>query len=113
MICLDIWQLIFDYYDIHDQLNILSICKIFNNKLKVKKLKHIKLNDVILQQRKFYNLEELYASNNEKIKNVNHLIKLKILDCSYDCGIDQEGIKDLKLIEKLYALGNKKIQSIN
>ena len=50
---------------------------------------------------------------NEKIKNVNHLSKLKILDCSGDCGIDQEGIKDLQLIEKLYAINNNKIKNVN
>jgi Leucine-rich repeat (LRR) protein len=98
MICLDVWQLIFDYCNINDQLNILSTCKIFKDELQIKKLKHKKVDDIILQQKKFYNLEELYADNNKKIKNVNHLTKLKILDCSNNCGIDQAGIQDLELI---------------
>ena len=46
--------------------------------------------------------------NNEKIINVNHLTNLKILDCCKYCGIDQEGIKDLQLIEELYANRMKK-----
>jgi hypothetical protein len=68
MICLDIWQLIFDYCDINDQLNILSTCKIFNNELQIKKLEHVKINDTILKQKKFYNLEVLYANDNKKNK---------------------------------------------
>ena len=43
--------------------------------------------------------------DNNKITNVNHLTKLKILNCSYYCGINQKGIKDLKLIEELNANG--------
>ena len=49
----------------------------------------------------------------KKIKNVNHLTKLKILNCSWNCGIDQKGIKDLQLIEELNANVNKKIKNIN
>ena len=48
-----------------------------------------------------------------EIKNVNHLTNLKILNCSYYCGIDQEGIKDLRLIEELYANLNEKIKNVN
>ena len=58
-------------------------------------------------------IEKLNANNNEKIKNVNHLTKLKILYCNGICGIDQEGIKDLQLIENLYATNNKKIKNVN
>ena len=52
-------------------------------------------------------------SYNEKIINVNHLTKLKILDCYGDCGIDQEGSKDLQFIEELFAYDNKKIKNVN
>ena len=51
-------------------------------------------------------------NHNEKIKNVNYLSKLKILYCSCDCGIDQEGIKDLQLIEELYSDDNEKIKNV-
>ena len=37
---------------------------------------------------------------------------LKILYASYNCGIDQNGIKDLHLIE-LNASGNKKIKDVS
>ena len=41
------------------------------------------------------------------------MTKLKILKCCDDCGIDQEGIKDLQLIEELDAFSNKKIKNVN
>ena len=88
-------------------------CKLLNKKLKIKKLDHHNVSDKILKQEKFIDLEELDASDNIKITNVNHLTKLKILYCSWDCGIDQEGIKNLKLIEELNAKGNKKIKNVN
>ena len=113
ILCLDVYNKIFEYCDIYDQLKIMTTCKLLNKKLKIKKLNHHNVSDKVLQQEKFINLEELNAYNNKKIKNVNHLAKLKILYCSYDCGIDQEGIKDLKLIEELYAVDNKKIKNVN
>ena len=112
-LCLDIYNIIIEYCDIYDQLNIMSTCKILNKNLKIKKLNNSNISDEILRQEKFIDLEELNANNNKKIKNVNNLTKLKILDCSYDCGIDQEGIKDLQLIEVLYASDNKKIKNVN
>src|SRR5690606_39536294 len=54
------------------------------------------------------NLIELYAYNNKKITNVNHMTDLKKLDASDGCGIDDEGISKLNLIE-LYATDNDKI----
>ena len=58
-------------------------------------------------------LIELYANNNEKIKDVSQMAStLKILNASYNCGIDQNGIKDLHLTE-LYAYGNEKIKDVN
>ena len=100
-LCLEVYNEIFEYCDINDQLNIMLTCKLLNKKLKIKKLNHSNVSDKILKQEKFIDLEELDASDNKKITNVNHLIKLKILGCSRDCGINQKGIKDLKLIEKL------------
>src|SRR5579872_3722756 len=106
ILCLEIYIEIFEYCKIYDQINIMSTCKLLNKKLKIKKLDHENISDKILQQEKFIDLEKLYASYNHKIKIVNYLTKLKILDCSYDCGIDQEGIKDLQLIEELSARRN-------
>ena len=37
---LDIYNIIFEYCDIYDQLNIMSTCKLLNKNLKIKKLKN-------------------------------------------------------------------------
>ena len=56
------------------------------------------------------NLTKLYANNNEKIKNVNHMKEtLKTLFCCGKCGIDQNGISQLNLIQ-LNILDNNKIK---
>ena len=98
ILCLDIYIEIFEHCNINDQLNIMLTCKLLNKKLKIKKLNHHNVCDYILKQEKFIDLEELNANNNEKIKNVNHLTKLKILKCCDDCGINQEGIENLQSI---------------
>ena len=82
-LCLEVYNEIFEYCDINDQLNIMTTCKLLNKKLKIKKLNHPNVSDKILKQEKFIDLEELNANNNQKIKNVNHLTKLKILYCSW------------------------------
>ena len=112
-LCLEVYNEIFEYCNIYDKLKIMLTCKLLNKNLKIKKLNHPYVSDKILQQEKFIDLEELDASYNKKIKNVNHLTKLKILDCSRNCGIDQEGIKDVQLIEELYTNNNKKIINVN
>jgi len=62
------------------------------------------------------NLRELYANNNFKIKNVNHMKEtlkiLKILYCGQKYKFDQNNISGLNLRE-LYADNNKKINNIN
>ena len=112
-LCLEVYNEIFEYCDIYDQLKIMMTCKLLNKKLKIKKLNHLNVSDKVLQQEKFIDLEELNANHNKKIKNINHLTKLKILDCSWNCGIDQEGIKELQLIEELNANNNEKIKNVN
>ena len=55
----------------------------------------------------------MYAGNNYKINNVNHLRNsLKILNCFGWCGIDQKGIMFIKL-EELNATGNIGINNVN
>jgi len=56
----------------------------------------------------------LNTYNNDKIKDVNHLDKLEILNISGEiCGVVQEGIKDLKLLKYLNAYQNTKITYVN
>jgi hypothetical protein len=57
---------------------------------------------------------KLIARDNTKIYNVNHLADTLIkLDCSSGCGINQEGIMNLKKIQLLNTSFNPKIRSVN
>src|ERR1700753_4008116 len=98
-------QNIFIFCDFKSQLYLSSCCKLFNNNLLIVDLYNINenvrslLNDKILKQSKYKYITKLNASDNEKIKDVSQMASLKILDASYKCGIYQNGIKDLHLIE--------------
>ena len=37
-LCIDVYNTIFEYCDIYNQLNIMSTCKLLNKNLKIKKL---------------------------------------------------------------------------
>ena len=45
------------------------------------------------------NLEVLNANHTSKIKNINHMSKLRKLSATYECGINDEGIKHINLCE--------------
>ena len=73
--------------------------------------KYIKrLSDKILKLYPF--IKKLNVCDNYKVTNVNHMTNLKILGALGDCGIDDNGIKDLNLIE-LDAGYNPRIKNIN
>src|ERR1700759_1922073 len=112
-------QNIFYFSDFKSQLYLSSSCKFFNNNLLITDLYNINynvrslLNDKILKQSKYKHVTKLDAYDNKKIKDVSQMAStLKILNASYNCRIDQNGIKDLHLIE-LDAYGNDKIKDVN
>src|ERR1700761_9025583 len=112
-------QKIFNFCDFKSQLYISSSCKHFNNNLLIVDLYNINenirslLNDKILKQSKYKHVTKLNASDNKKIKEVSQMAStLKILNASYNCGIDQNSIKDLHLT-KLDASGNEKIKDVS
>src|ERR1700761_5869035 len=112
-------QKIFNFCDFKSQLYLSSCCKFFNNNLLITDLYNINnnvrssLSDKILKQSKYKHLTELYAFGNKKIKDVSQMAStLKILNASYNCGINQNGIKDLHLTE-LNASGNEKIKDVS
>ena len=53
ILCLEVYNEIFEYCDIYDQLNIMLTCKLLNKKFKIKKLNHPNVSDDILKQEKF------------------------------------------------------------
>src|SRR6201996_8498168 len=112
-------QKIFNFCDFKSQLYLSSSCKFLNNNLLIADLYNINenirslLNDKILKQTKYKHVTKLYAYCNKRIKDVSQMAStLKKLNVGGNCGIDQNGIKDLHLTE-LNASGNKKIKDVS
>ena len=73
-------------------------------------LKYLKrLDDKILQNYDF--IVKLDARRNPNVTNVNHMKKIKVLDATFCCGID-DGTKIINL-EELHASRNAKITNVN
>ena len=113
---IEIWQCILNLLDFKSQMTMRMICKSFYEKLEIWNFYTIpskytnKLTDSILLAYPF--IRYLDAICNPKITNVNHLTSLQILWASGDSGIDDNGIKNLNLIE-LYANNNPRITNVN
>ena len=115
-ICLDIWQIIFEHCDFLSKVRLTQICKLFHDNLQIIDFWYIedkfknKLTDDILKNYKY--IIKLDTQNNIKINDVSWMSYLQELDSSYNCGIDQNGIKNLNLI-KLNAHDNTKIKDVS
>ena len=103
------------FYDLKDTTNLYNLNKDHQGNIRIINLYDIlqknrnRLDQQIIEQNKYKNVEKLNIDDNEKIKNVNHMKKtLKKLNCNWNCGIDQNGISELNLIA-LYAYDNEKI----
>ena len=126
-------------YDLKNITNLYNLNKDHQSNIIITNLYDIlqkyrnRLNQQIIEQNKYKNVEKLNVNDNEKIENVNDnekienvnhmketqvvydgqkLCLLKILHCGNNCGINQNGITKLNLIE-LNANGNKKITNVN
>jgi hypothetical protein len=95
-----------------DQINYLSTCHIFYYNLTIEKLLRSNLNQKNIRNHIFRNISSLDVYNNRDITNVSFLKQLKILNASFDCGIDQNGIDGLDLVN-LDAELNKKIVNVS
>ena len=113
---IETWQHIFDYCNFKTQFS-QQTCKLFNQ-LKIHNMIPceyvIKLTDEILKQGDRYKwLEYLNAFDNPYITNVNHMVNLRKLDASgHNCGINDDGISELNLVE-LHTAYNRKITNVN
>ena len=66
----------------------------------MKKLKILHANNTILTNdsiRELTNLQELHCNDCEYITDINHMTKLRSLYAGGYCGLNNEGIKNLKL----------------
>lgn len=74
---------------------------------------YFEMDQDIMKQKKFSRIKKLCMSDNDNIYNVNHLSgTLTSLDCSDQCGINQNGISQLKNINALNIYNNKYIYDI-
>ena len=120
---IDVWQEIMNYCDLPIQIRLNTICKLFHNNLYITELdvdpstdgKHeywSKFDASILEQRKFRNLTKLFASDNNTMKFMPTLNKLRTLDASIKCNISKMTMTQLNLIE-LNIFNNNKMYNIS
>jgi len=107
-------NLIFDKLIFHDKHTFKRINK-YTKKMKIIDLYNTDceyssyFDDDILMN--YIDATKLNAKGNRNITDVNHMTKLKVLDASSVCGIDDDGIKNLNL-EILIVDSNDKIKNI-
>lgn len=115
---LEICSYIFEYIgNLRDQINYCYINKELCNNIKIKTILDpsygIKITNICLYQNIFSSLEQLNISDNENVKDINHLVMLKKLICRGENSVlGQKGIKNIRL-EELYCSNNKYINDIN
>jgi len=115
---LDIWHAVFQHCDLWSQLRLISVCADFYHSFFIIDLYNIpetyrnKLTDLVLRQRKFSRLVQLDIQNNKNVYNISFLTTLKKLRIGYLCGIEQQGIHGLDLIE-LYTGCNTNIKNVS
>ena len=116
MLCYDVSTIMFKYMNFKTKHQFKKTNKNYNkNEINdlytIKRIYLYRINDKILIN--YTNVVAIDASNNDKIKNLNNFKKLKELDVQGDdCGIDDNGIKNLNL-KKLNAYNNQKITDVN
>lgn len=118
-ITIDIWQSIFDGFDIKTQLLMSASCRFFYNNLYVKDLSSLDYGDHsvtptddVLSQEKYKYLTALDANDNHEITDVSHLTNLRELYAE-NCGINQTGIKNLTKIEILHIPYREEITDVS
>jgi F-box domain len=113
---LDIWYLILGKLDFLSQIRLRQVCKYLYHHLEIHDFYYIpvkfknRLSDEILKNYCF--VRSLDAYYNPKITNISYMTNLKKLDARGDCGIGDQGIQNLNVVE-LNAFSNPKITNIN
>ena len=114
----DIWQLIIEYVDSEQQYSIINNDSVFKQKLYIYDLSENSyfiqtLDDDLLKQHCFHRLRKFNANCNKKITDVNYMQQLEELYADFDCGIDNNSIKQLTRLKILNANYNNKITDVN
>lgn len=122
---LDIIQNITDYWHLKDQITCTQINSYTYDNIFIYKIgnmptgidgqkKQYKLNQSIIEQKKFNRLKVLKCCAVGDVKDVNHLADTLVeLECSYWCGIDNDGVCKLKKLKKIDCSWNQKIYDLS
>lgn len=135
---IELYQLVLNTLNLKSQINLLSTIPILYNNLYILELPVCKINDIILEQKKFsrlriidasktsifddrcqisnytikkFNLLKLKLNDNKKINNIGHMSNLKTLYIANNV-VRQKDIATLNLI-KLFAKNNSKIHDVS
>lgn len=112
---IDILQPVVNFSELKNQINLMQMNKHTYNDIYIYSLICTKkMDNNIIRQKKFCKLRTLCVTN-DKVECLNHLSNtLSKLDCSgYYCGVNQDGIMNLKNLETLRCSQNEKIHSVN
>lgn len=113
---IDIIQNIADACHLNNQICISQMNRSIYDNIFIRKLNISMsvINQQIIEQHKFSRLVFLKCDSSPNIYDVNHLANsLQELYCSGTCGINQNGITELKKIRILDCSKNKKIIDVN
>ncbi len=114
---IDILQIIINYCDVKTQIRCMMIDTYTYDNVYIYSLNtemNYRVDQNVIEQKKFSRIKYLNCSNNEKIKNLNHLAEtLKTLKCIQFSGIDQNGISNLKKLKSIDCSLNQKINSVS
>lgn len=111
----DILQIIINYSKLKNQIICSHVNKYMYNNINIYFLEGMTtITQKTIEMPIFRKLKILRCMNNRYICDVNHLSDtLEDLDCSFFCGINQDGISQLKILKVLCCYGNKYILNVN
>jgi hypothetical protein len=98
---------ILNILELEDQFNYLSTCRLFYYHLSIETLSAVKLKQNNITNHIFRNITTMDACDNKNVTDVSFMKTLKFLDASGCCGIDQNGIVGLNLVELRVANNNE------
>src|SRR5271154_1679792 len=113
----EILELLLNHLDFASQINLSKVSSYLHRMIRITNFLDLpskcraRLNDKVLQRYPY--IIQLDANNNPNIRDISHLICLKILYAKWNCGILNDSIQKLNLTElhinhnpKIYNLGH-------
>jgi hypothetical protein len=106
----EIWQIVVGNLSFSRQISLTQTRNLYNKTYIQKLVLH---TEAIPKIKSILGLRNLDIYDNGKITDLNHLQKLKKVDISCDCGVNQKGIEFLDQVEEMSCWNNDKITDLN